>query len=270
MSVFRVGSGNGMPKGRARAEKPADQQGHRASGGSGMADAPTASAMRRALARARDGKPLDAAEAAVLLQARGEDLHDLLGLRRRTRDAGLAAAGRPGVITYSRKVFIPLTRLCRDRCHYCTFVTVPHRLHEPVPVTGRGPRHRPPGRRARLQGSPVHPGRPAGGPLAPGPGVAGRARLRRHAVLRAGHGDPRAGGDRPAAAPQPGRAELAGLPAAQAGRAVHGHDAGDHRDAACSPTQGGPHFGCPDKDPAVRLRVLEDAGRSTSRSPPAS
>jgi FO synthase len=32
------------------------------------------------------------------------------------------------VITYSRKVFIPLTRLCRDRCGYCTFVTVPGRL----------------------------------------------------------------------------------------------------------------------------------------------
>jgi FO synthase len=44
------------------------------------------------------------------------------------RDAGLASAGRPGVVTYSRKVFIPLTRLCRDRCHYCTFATVPHRL----------------------------------------------------------------------------------------------------------------------------------------------
>ncbi len=35
---------------------------------------------------------------------------------------GLVAAGRPGVVTYSPKVFIPLTRLCRDRCHYCTFV----------------------------------------------------------------------------------------------------------------------------------------------------
>ncbi len=41
------------------------------------------------------------------------------------RDAGLVAAGRPGVVTYSPKVFIPLTRLCRDRCHYCTFVDSP-------------------------------------------------------------------------------------------------------------------------------------------------
>ena len=35
------------------------------------------------------------------------------------------------MITYSRKVFIPLTRLCRDRCAYCTFVTVPGRLSAP-------------------------------------------------------------------------------------------------------------------------------------------
>ncbi|MFD8589450.1 bifunctional FO biosynthesis protein CofGH [Streptomyces sp. NPDC059637] len=90
--------------------------------------APTANAMRRALRRARDGVALDTAEAAVLLQARGDDLADLCASAARVRDAGLEAAGRPGVITYSRKVFIPLTRLCRDRCHYCTFVTVPGKL----------------------------------------------------------------------------------------------------------------------------------------------
>ena len=88
----------------------------------------TASGMRRALARARDGKPLDPDEATVLLHARGDDLAALMGYASRTRDAGLEGAGRPGVITYSRKVFIPLTRLCRDRCGYCTFATVPHRL----------------------------------------------------------------------------------------------------------------------------------------------
>ncbi|MDI5971450.1 bifunctional FO biosynthesis protein CofGH [Streptomyces sp. SL13] len=85
--------------------------------------------MRRALARARSGVTLDAAEAAVLLRARGADLAALSQVAGRVRDAGLEAAGRPGVITYSRKVFIPLTRLCRDRCHYCTFVTVPGKLH---------------------------------------------------------------------------------------------------------------------------------------------
>jgi FO synthase len=87
--------------------------------------------MRRALARARDGKALDRDEAAVLLGARGEDLDRLLEVASRIRDAGLEDAGRPATITYSRKVFIPLTRLCRDRCHYCTFATVPGRLPAP-------------------------------------------------------------------------------------------------------------------------------------------
>jgi FO synthase len=91
----------------------------------------TDAAMRRALARARDGKTLDNGEAAVLLHARGGDLDRLLDYAGRVRDAGLGAAGRPGVITYSRKVFIPLTRLCRDRCGYCTFATAPHRLPSP-------------------------------------------------------------------------------------------------------------------------------------------
>ncbi|MFE0684597.1 bifunctional FO biosynthesis protein CofGH [Streptomyces sp. NPDC058961] len=90
--------------------------------------APTANSMRRALKRARDGVALDVAEAAVLLQARGADLDDLAASAARVRDAGLEAAGRPGVITYSKSVFIPLTRLCRDKCHYCTFVTVPGKL----------------------------------------------------------------------------------------------------------------------------------------------
>ncbi|GAA0899998.1 bifunctional FO biosynthesis protein CofGH [Streptomyces asiaticus] len=84
--------------------------------------------MRRALKRARDGVALDTAEAAVLLQARGDDLRELMASAARVRDAGLEAAGRPGVITYSRSVFIPLTRLCRDKCHYCTFATVPGKL----------------------------------------------------------------------------------------------------------------------------------------------
>ena len=98
------------------------------SGTSPSAAAPSASALRRALRRVRDGVALDVTEASVLLAARGEQLDELLAAAGRVRDAGLVDAGRPGVVTYSRKVFIPLTRLCRDRCHYCTFVTVPHRL----------------------------------------------------------------------------------------------------------------------------------------------
>jgi FO synthase len=92
---------------------------------------PTRSALRRALRRAADGVTLDAVEAETLLHARGDDLVTLCESAARVRDAGLADAGRSGVVTYSRKVFVPLSRLCRDRCHYCTFATVPHRLDAP-------------------------------------------------------------------------------------------------------------------------------------------
>ena len=84
--------------------------------------------VRRSLARARRGATLTPDEATALLSARGSALDDLMALAASLRDRGLAEEGRPGVITYSPKVFIPLTRLCRDRCHYCTFATVPHRL----------------------------------------------------------------------------------------------------------------------------------------------
>ncbi|HAM24290.1 MAG TPA: hypothetical protein DCM51_01835, partial [Actinobacteria bacterium] len=68
-------------------------------------------AMQRALRRARDSASLSHDEAVVLLGARGEDLDDLMASAARVRNAGLQDAGRPGVITYSKKVFIPLTRL---------------------------------------------------------------------------------------------------------------------------------------------------------------
>ncbi|HEV7651632.1 MAG TPA: bifunctional FO biosynthesis protein CofGH [Actinophytocola sp.] len=89
---------------------------------------PNESAIRRALRRARDGVALDATEAETLLHARGEQLDQLFAAASRVRDAGLEATGRPGVITFSRSVFVPLTKLCRDRCHYCTFATVPGRV----------------------------------------------------------------------------------------------------------------------------------------------
>jgi FO synthase len=89
---------------------------------------PTEASIRRALRRAADGKAIDAAEAAALLAADGAQFDELLTIAGHVRDAGLREAGRPGVVTYSKKVFIPLTRLCQDRCHYCTFATVPHRL----------------------------------------------------------------------------------------------------------------------------------------------
>jgi FO synthase len=96
-------------------------------------------ALRRVLRRARDGVALNPDEAAVAMTARGGDLADLCASAARVRDAGLTSAGRLGPagrlpVTYSRKVFIPVTHLCRDTCHYCTFVTVPGKLK----ASGRG------------------------------------------------------------------------------------------------------------------------------------
>ncbi|TIC86276.1 7,8-didemethyl-8-hydroxy-5-deazariboflavin synthase [Nocardioides sp. GY 10113] len=93
-----------------------------------MSELPTPQQIRRALARAERGAALDVDEATGLLAATGEDLDRLTAAAARVRDAGLVAADRPGVVTYSPKVFIPVTKLCRDRCHYCTFVETPTQL----------------------------------------------------------------------------------------------------------------------------------------------
>jgi FO synthase len=51
---------------------------------------------------------------------------DLTAQAARLRDEGFGA-----LITYSRKVFLPLTQLCRDSCHYCTFAKAPRHLRSP-------------------------------------------------------------------------------------------------------------------------------------------
>ena len=86
---------------------------------------PIEAQVRRALARAERGATLDIEEAAALLAATNAELHRLCVAAARVRDAGLVAVGRPKTVTFSPKVFIPVTRLCRDRCHYCTFVETP-------------------------------------------------------------------------------------------------------------------------------------------------
>ena len=45
--------------------------------------------------------------------------------------ASVRDRGFYNVVTYSRKVFIPLTHLCRDVCHYCTFAQTPKKLKAP-------------------------------------------------------------------------------------------------------------------------------------------
>src|SRR5689334_11065185 len=218
-------------------------------------------AMRRALARARDGKALDHSEALTLLGARGDDLEALCSSAVRVRDAAMVAAGRPGVVTYSRKVFIPLTRLCRDRCHYCTFATVPHRLpaaylspDEVLEIAREGaaqgckealftlrdrPDDRWPAARewldahgyddtlAYVRAMAIRVLEETG--LLPhlNPGVMSWADLQRLKPV----------------------APSMGLMLETTSRRLFEE-------------KGQPHYGSPDKDPAVRLRVLEDAGRS--------
>ncbi len=49
----------------------------------------------------------------------------------------LTLAGHGRTVTYSRKVFIPLTQLCRDVCHYCTFAQAPRALPQPYLSLGQ-------------------------------------------------------------------------------------------------------------------------------------
>ncbi len=70
----------------------------------------------RALNRAREGRTPTAAEAAALLDVPAERLPDLF-----TAATALRDRGRGRRITFSAKVFVPLTTLCRDYCGYCTF-----------------------------------------------------------------------------------------------------------------------------------------------------
>ncbi|MGH8745053.1 MAG: 7,8-didemethyl-8-hydroxy-5-deazariboflavin synthase, partial [Burkholderiales bacterium] len=63
---------------------------------------------------------------ALLAQFQAKDLRTLMAEARLMR---LEAHGR--AISYSRKVFIPLTRLCRNTCGYCTFVRGPKEVLRP-------------------------------------------------------------------------------------------------------------------------------------------
>lgn len=62
---------------------------------------------------------------------------EALALASRTDTAALAAEAKAlcdsahgNIISYSKKIFIPLTHLCRDVCHYCTFARTPKRIEQ--------------------------------------------------------------------------------------------------------------------------------------------
>ena len=68
------------------------------------------------LSRLRPGLPISRDTALRLIRCSDDDLPELLDAARAAKESF-----KPGVITYSRKVFLPLTNLCRDYCGYCIF-----------------------------------------------------------------------------------------------------------------------------------------------------
>lgn len=82
-----------------------------------------------ALHRQLEAGGLPSEEQALAL-AGFSDTASLAELASRIRDRGHGS-----VVTYSRKIFIPLTQLCRDVCHYCTFAQTPKKIEQPyMPV----------------------------------------------------------------------------------------------------------------------------------------
>src|SRR5246127_2126876 len=74
------------------------------------------SPIREILDRALTGARLSDADAIALIECPDSDLNAMLSAAAELRDRGKGRA-----VTYSRKVFLPVTNLCRDRCTYCTF-----------------------------------------------------------------------------------------------------------------------------------------------------
>jgi len=63
---------------------------------------------------------------AELLSLSSFSTTELASAAEMVRDAGFGS-----VITYSKKVFVPVTKLCRDVCHYCTFAKTPKQVPAP-------------------------------------------------------------------------------------------------------------------------------------------
>ena len=215
---------------------------------------PNSHRISRALSRAEQGKPLAAPEVEALLAARGEDLERLFVHARKLRELGHGST-----VTYSRKVFVPLTMLCRDHCHYCTFAKPPAKLDAPflspeevVAIARAGaelgckealftlgdrPEERYPEARAWLEER----------------GYASTLDYVRAVSIRVI--------EETGLLPHlnPGVMsweEMARLKHVAASMGLMLESSSDRLSE-----KGGPHFGSPDKVPAVRLRTIEDAGR---------
>ncbi|MGZ8585820.1 MAG: 7,8-didemethyl-8-hydroxy-5-deazariboflavin synthase CofG, partial [Actinomycetota bacterium] len=214
----------------------------------------TAHVVARAVARASAGKSLSLDEATAVMQARGEALAELMSVAARLRDLGHGTT-----VTYSRKVFVPLTMLCRDHCHYCTFAKPPARLDAPYLTPEEAVAIAEAGRRLGCKEALFTLGdRPED-----------RYDVARDWLAARGYGSTldyvRAVAilvvERTGLLPHlnPGvmsYEELARLKQVSASMGLMLETSSDRLTE-----RGGPHFGSPDKVPAVRLRTISDAGR---------
>jgi FO synthase len=215
---------------------------------------PSPHQLRRAIARAGSGKALSLDETEALLASRGADLVEVVTIAARIR-----TLGHGSTVTYSRKVFVPLTMLCRDHCHYCTFAKPPAQLERPflspddvvvIAAAGRAmgckealftlgdrPEERYPVAREWLEER----------------GYRTTLEYVRAVSIRVI--------EETGLLPHlnPGvmsYEELARLKHVSASMGLMLESSSDRLSQ-----RGGPHFGSPDKAPAVRLRTIEDAGR---------
>ena len=211
-------------------------------------------AVARAVARASAGKSLSVEEATSLLEARGDALDELMTVAARLRELGHATT-----VTYSRKVFIPLTMLCRDHCHYCTFAKPPAHLETPFLSVEQAVTIAEAGRRLGCKEALFTLGdRPedrydVARAWLSARGYASTLDYVRAVAIRVIE----ATGLLPHL--NPGvmtYEELARLKHVSASMGLM-LETSSTRLAE----RGGPHFGSPDKAPAVRLRTIEDAGR---------
>src|SRR5437867_8062942 len=209
---------------------------------------------RRALARAEQGKVLSLDEVEALLLARDADLGRAMTSARHLRDLGWG-----DTVTYSRKVFIPLTMLCRDHCHYCTFAKPPAKLDHPYlsleEVVAIAEAGRALGCKEALFTLGDRPEERY--PLA-GTGLANRGyRTTLEYVRAAAVRVLEETGILPHLNPGVmSYEELARLKHVSASMGLMLETSSDRLSE-----KGGPHVGSPDKVPFVRLRTIEDAGR---------
>ncbi len=218
-----------------------------------MADA-TPHRIGRALSRADGGKALSVEEAASLVAARGQDLERLMRIASRLRDLGQGTT-----VTYSRKVFIPLTMLCRDHCHYCTFAKPPAKLDHPFLSSEEVVAIAEAGRRLGCKealftlGDRPEERYPVAREWLAERGFHSTLDYVRAAAIRVI--------EETGLLPHlnPGVMsweEMARLKHVSASMGLMLETSSDRLSE-----KGGPHFGSPDKVPALRLRTIEDAGR---------